>query len=52
MRGSQGECTYFSRRGRHVNDDFAMLVNSLHKFLEEQHRKSQLRKAKAQYFYL
>jgi hypothetical protein len=27
----------FSRRGRHVNDHFAMLVNSLQKFLEGQH---------------
>jgi hypothetical protein len=27
----------FSRRGRHVNDHFAMLVNSMQKFLEGQH---------------
>jgi hypothetical protein len=34
----------FSRRGRHVNDHFAMLVNSLQKFLERQHTNHSLEK--------
>jgi len=44
LHGGEPEGVDFSRRGRHVNDHFAMLVNSLQKFLEEQHTNHSLEK--------